>query len=200
MASTVEELRPTGSDRELRSDDRLRPFSLKHARQQASIVAHMQRVGLVSPHHRSSNSMPEEGQVTIDQGFVEMSSLAALQQEGVASATVTVIDEDVGLSDGCQTVKAVSEPADDGTVPAANSANAGDEADQTVYVEFGAGTGYLSAHLAECTLARRLILLDRGSFRMKADRCHPSCLRFTLGRPYLKRITLVRFVFNNRTL
>ena len=42
--------------------------------------------------------------------------------------------------------------------------------DRTVYVEFGAGTGYLSAYLAESTGARRLILLDKGSFRKKADR------------------------------
>ena len=42
----VEELRPAGWEQRLRSANPLRPFSLKHARQQASIVGHMQRWGL----------------------------------------------------------------------------------------------------------------------------------------------------------
>jgi len=42
----VEELRPAGWEEQLRSANPLRPFSLKHARQQASIVGHMQSWGL----------------------------------------------------------------------------------------------------------------------------------------------------------
>lgn len=171
MVDTVEELRPTGIDWDLRSDDPLRPFSLKHARQQASIVAHMQRAGLASPRSLSSDSLPAANQTSTADGNADRSSVVVPQQESVTSAANGVISEGVGLSDSCQTVKPVSEPVANGTVPAVSDVIAADKGDQTVYVEFGAGTGYLSAHLAECTSARQLVLLDRGSFRMKADRC-----------------------------
>ena len=46
LPDSVEELRPTGWEDQLQSANLLRPFSLKHARQQASIVGHMQRLGL----------------------------------------------------------------------------------------------------------------------------------------------------------
>ena len=46
LPDTVEELRPAGWEHQLQSANPLRPFSLKHARQQASIVGHMQRLGL----------------------------------------------------------------------------------------------------------------------------------------------------------
>lgn len=171
MVDAVEELRPTGIDWDLRSDDPLRPFSLKHARQQASIVAHMQRSGLVSPNSVTSGSLPAANQVSAADGNADKSSVAVPQQESVTSASNGVISEGVGLSHSCQTVKPVSEPVANGTLPAVSGVIAADKVDQTVYVEFGAGTGYLSAHLAECSSARQLILLDRGSFRMKADRC-----------------------------
>jgi len=37
-------------------------------------------------------------------------------------------------------------------------------------VEFGAGKGYLTALLAECTGARKLVMMDQGAFGLKADR------------------------------
>jgi Methyltransferase TRM13 len=46
-----------------------------------------------------------------------------------------------------------------------------DEAAITAYLEFGAGAGYLSTMLAACCEARKLVLIDSGSFRLKADRC-----------------------------
>lgn len=46
LPDSVEELRPAGWEEQLRSANPLRPFSLKHARQQASIVGHMQRMGI----------------------------------------------------------------------------------------------------------------------------------------------------------
>ncbi len=39
-----------------------------------------------------------------------------------------------------------------------------------VYIEFGAGKGYLSSMLADASAARHFVLLDMRSFRMKADR------------------------------
>ena len=38
------------------------------------------------------------------------------------------------------------------------------------FVEFGAGKGYLTALLSECTGVRRLVLMDHGAFKLKADR------------------------------
>ncbi len=46
LPDSVEELRPVGWEDQLQSANPLRPFSMKHARQQASIVGHMQRLGL----------------------------------------------------------------------------------------------------------------------------------------------------------
>ena len=150
LTQAVEELRPPGWEDSLQSENPLRPFSLKHARQQASLVAHMQRRGLIPS--RNGSCVPTE------------------QRPPTPKAT---------SSDACcTTVEGQASVSD----PAARSGDAGDSAaqqpagstatqgDRTVYIEFGAGTGYLSAMLAECTGARRLVLLDRGSFRMKADR------------------------------
>ncbi|DBA70544.1 TPA: hypothetical protein ACH3X2_011942 [Trebouxia sp. C0005] len=72
--------------------DNERPFSLKHAQQQASIVGHMKQSGLLQ------------------------------------------------------------------------------NAERCVYIEFGAGKGYLSSMLADASAARHFVLLDMRSFRMKADR------------------------------
>lgn len=46
-----------------------------------------------------------------------------------------------------------------------------DGAAGTAYLEFGAGAGYLSNMLVACCDARTLVLIDSGSFRLKADRC-----------------------------
>ena len=46
-----------------------------------------------------------------------------------------------------------------------------DGAAGTAYLEFGAGAGYLSNMLVACCEARSLVLIDSGSFRLKADRC-----------------------------
>jgi len=43
-------------------------------------------------------------------------------------------------------------------------------AEGRVYIEFGAGKGYLSSMLADASAARHFVLLDMRSFRMKADR------------------------------
>lgn len=72
--------------------DNHRPFSLKHAQQQASIVGHMQQIGLLQ------------------------------------------------------------------------------NAEGRVYIEFGAGRGYLSSMLADASDARNFVLLDVRGFRNKADR------------------------------
>ena len=45
-APEAQELKPDGAP--LYQQDPLRPFSLKHARQQASIVGHMERTGLLA--------------------------------------------------------------------------------------------------------------------------------------------------------
>jgi Methyltransferase TRM13 len=66
-----------------------------------------------------------------------------------------------------------------------------DGAARTAYLEFGAGAGYLSNMLAACCDARSLVLIDSGSFRLKADRCGGTAegcaqqLRFHRGaRPH----------------
>ena len=46
-----------GWEDQLQSANPLRPFSLKHARQQASIVGHMQRLGL-APSAIASDAVP----------------------------------------------------------------------------------------------------------------------------------------------
>lgn len=46
----------------------------------------------------------------------------------------------------------------------------GAEAGATTYVEFGAGKGYLSSMLADCSAARRLVMMDVRGFQKKADR------------------------------
>lgn len=43
-------------------------------------------------------------------------------------------------------------------------------AERRVYIEFGAGKGYLSSMLADASDARQFVLLDMRGFRMKADR------------------------------
>ena len=49
-------------------------------------------------------------------------------------------------------------------------------AEGSVYVEFGAGKGYLSAMLADCCPGvRRLALVDRRGFKLKADRWAGLC-------------------------
>ena len=49
------------------------------------------------------------------------------------------------------------------------------EAQQRAYVEFGAGKGYLGLALAEAAPNLALVLVDRGAFRLPADRCAPCC-------------------------
>lgn len=44
------------------------------------------------------------------------------------------------------------------------------KAEERVFIEFGAGKGYLSSMLADASSARQFVLLDMRSFRMKADR------------------------------
>lgn len=47
----------------------------------------------------------------------------------------------------------------------------------TVFVEFGAGKGYLSCMLAESFPdVGSLILVDRQGFRLTADRCHAHAM------------------------
>ena len=62
-------------------------------------------------------------------------------------------------------------PAPDASCPAprAPPAAQGSVAAST-FVEFGAGKGYLTALLAECTGARKLVMMDHGAFGLKADR------------------------------
>ena len=45
-----------------------------------------------------------------------------------------------------------------------------------VYIEFGAGKGYLSSMLADASNARDFVLLDVRGFRNKADRCSVTSL------------------------
>lgn len=98
-----QELVPPGAPTEQQNKEL--PFSVKHARQQASIVGHMLRRGLL------------------------------------------------------------------------------DGAAETAYLEFGAGAGYLSLMLAACCDARTLVLVDSGTFRLKADRGlrHLGLHRLRLG-------------------
>ena len=49
-------------------------------------------------------------------------------------------------------------------------------AEGRVYVEFGAGKGYLSSMLADASKARDFVLLDVRGFRNKADRCSVACI------------------------
>ena len=44
-------------------------------------------------------------------------------------------------------------------------------AEGRVYLEYGAGKGYLSSMLADASKARDFVLLDVRGFRNKADRC-----------------------------
>jgi len=48
---------------------------------------------------------------------------------------------------------------------------AAQEAGERVYVEFGAGKGFLGLALAEAAPGAALVLVDRGAFRLGADRC-----------------------------
>ncbi len=45
------------------------------------------------------------------------------------------------------------------------------EAERRVYVELGAGKGYLGLAVAEVAPGTSLVLMDRGTFRLAADRC-----------------------------
>lgn len=45
-----------------------------------------------------------------------------------------------------------------------------EDAADCAYLEFGAGAGYLTSMLVDCCEARDLVLIDSGSFRLKADR------------------------------
>lgn len=40
-----------------------------------------------------------------------------------------------------------------------------------MYVELGAGKGYLGLAVAEVAPGTSLVLMDRGTFRLAADRC-----------------------------
>ena len=42
--------------------------------------------------------------------------------------------------------------------------------DERVYVEVGAGKGYLSSMLANSFRVKKLLMVDSGTFRLKADR------------------------------
>ena len=44
-------------------------------------------------------------------------------------------------------------------------------ADSTVYLDLGAGKGYLSSMLCSGFCPQHVVMLDSGSFRLKADRC-----------------------------
>ena len=73
--------------------------------------------------------------------------------------------------------------------PSAGSAAERTNAEAT-FVEFGAGKGYLTALLAECTGARRLVMMDLGAFGLKADRyasydltCCTACSCYALKDP-----------------
>ena len=45
------------------------------------------------------------------------------------------------------------------------------EAQQRAYVEFGAGKGYLGLALVDAAPGAALVLVDKGTFRLPADRC-----------------------------
>lgn len=52
------------------------------------------------------------------------------------------------------------------------------EAQQRAYVEFGAGKGYLGLALVDAAPGAALVLVDRGTFRLPADRracCFRTC-------------------------
>ena len=59
------------------------------------------------------------------------------------------------------------------------------EAQQRAYVEFGAGKGYLGLALVDTAPGAALVLVDKGTFRLPADRracCfHTCCLCITPG-------------------
>ena len=44
------------------------------------------------------------------------------------------------------------------------------DAESKVYVELGAGKGYLSCALADCAQVGQVVLVDVGTFRLKGDR------------------------------
>ena len=44
------------------------------------------------------------------------------------------------------------------------------ETDDACGIELGCGTGYLANMVADCTELRRVVLVDSGHFRKKADR------------------------------
>ena len=51
------------------------------------------------------------------------------------------------------------------------------DAADSVFVEFSAGKGYLSSMICDSCPARKVVMLDRQSFKLKADRCdtHSCC-------------------------
>lgn len=63
-----------------------------------------------------------------------------------------------------------------------------DGAAETAFLEFGAGAGYLSLMLVACCDARTLVLVDSGTFRLKADRCALRALRPSLRSTRLTRV------------
>jgi hypothetical protein len=69
---------------------------------------------------------------------------------------------------------AASSPPNSPRVAANPSTAAAGSITDSTFVEFGAGKGYLTALLSECTGVRRLVLMDHGAFKTKADRCFCS--------------------------
>jgi len=192
LPETAEELRPAGWEEQLRSSNPLRPFSLKHARQQASIVGHMQRWGL-APRADRSHLQVRALQTSLSRdtstrprnpcwcnpggsGSRPPQLIDALHTQNHSDADKQSCQQSNGSDARPLHCGAGALPAPDASCPAprVKLGAEGSVADSTfvdiTFVEFGAGKGYLTALLAECTGARKLVIMDQGAFGLKADR------------------------------
>ena len=155
----------------------MRPFSLKHAQQQASIVGHMQQAGLLKVGSILGHldwHMQELLCVFISHLPVPCGCLPCLLQL-TCLAMRLASNHAVPCVMQCNSCTSVQ------SLPCCHKCAAStftlfmkpsmQNAGGRVYIEFGAGKGYLSSMLADASTARAFVLLDVRGFRNKADRC-----------------------------
>jgi Methyltransferase TRM13 len=143
-----QELVPPGAPLQQENTDV--PFSIKHARQQVCARAHAYA-------HPSTSDLAITGMVCAHCGRLRIGSVGAPAR--------------TARSPPCGAERWLHVPMQASIVGHMRRRGLLDGAAGTAYLEFGAGAGYLSNMLVACCDARTLVLIDSGSFRLKADRC-----------------------------
>ncbi len=133
-----------GGLRTLPGTDHVRPFVLKHARQQAAILGRLQEQGLLQ-----ASTLP----LTIPV-HLSCSDEGRTKEHWVASVTLRASLRMGNLI--------LTKHLDTATVQDTNC---------TSFLELGAGKAYLACTLAEAFPVRYLVLVDSHSFKLQGDRC-----------------------------